>query len=160
MSWPPKKAALTVKRAEFYFNIYLFSKTKHSLSFAALLFHFLYIKGLERVAKIVLQLAESLFWFNLFFHPWLCVCIYIQSIQIYIQNTYICCPPEISGLDRREVKHDTLEPSCQFPRRSQNLQMLRGEDLARLQRLACCPVHLLTCCLEPLGRRNSVLLLG
>lgn len=37
---------------------------------------------------------------------------------------YICCLPEIWGLDCREVKHYTLEPSCQFPRRSQNLQLL------------------------------------
>lgn len=65
---------------------------------------------------------------------------------------YIRSAPAISGFDFREVKSYTPESQCQFPRTSQKLQLLGGENLPRLQRPARCPVHLLTCCREQLQR--------
>lgn len=61
---------------------------------------------------------------------------------------YICGSP-ISGLDFREVKYYTLEPSRPvpgFPDESK-LQLLRGDDLSRLQR----PLAVLSVCRRAAG---------
>lgn len=94
-----QKANFTVKRTEFNFNIYFFSKTKCSSSSLAVLFYFLSMKGLGRVAEIA-GLSCLLNPCSFFFSP---------------VAFYICCSPEIWVLDCREVKYYTLSLPASFP---------------------------------------------